>query len=37
LARYVASTGKMKDYYKILIGNINGRDLLELLGIDGRI
>jgi len=34
---HIACIGEMKHEYKILFGNLKGRDLLEDLGIDGRI
>jgi hypothetical protein len=36
-ARYVALTEEVKNVYSFLVGNLEGRDLLEDLGADGTI
>jgi hypothetical protein len=34
-ARHAACMGEMKNIYKILVGNLKGRNLSEYLGVDG--
>jgi hypothetical protein len=34
---HVISVGEMRKAYKILVGNLNGTDSFEDLGIDGEI
>jgi len=36
-AGHAACAGDMRNAYKILVGNLKGRDHLEYLGVDGKI
>jgi hypothetical protein len=36
-AGHAACTGDRRNAYKILVGNLKGRDHLEYLGVDGKI
>jgi hypothetical protein len=36
-AGHVASVGKMRNMYSILVGSLKGRDHSEDIGVDGKI
>lgn len=35
--RHLESTNEIRNVYRILVGNLNGRGHLEGLGVDGKV